>query len=267
MYRLTGLFLLLLLTTALNGQTIRQRISPPEGYVREDVSSQSFAHYLRELPLLSAGTKVLYYNGEVKPNQAAAHAVVDLDIGKRDLQQCADAIIRLRTEYLYKQKRYADIHFNFTNGFRADYVKWAQGNRIRVEGNKVSWYASKPEDYSYPTFRAYLDLVFIYAGTASLSKELVKADYHSLQIGDVFIQGGFPGHAVIVVDVAVHPQTKKKVYLLAQSYMPAQHIHVLINPTNRSLSPWYELEADSSGRVYTPEWTFEKSDLKRFSRP
>lgn len=193
-------------------QTIRQEINPPQEYVRPEVPSTSFAAYLRDLPLLPEGSKVLLYNGEEKGNQRAAYRVVDLDIGKRDLQQCADAIIRLRAEYLYEQKQYRKIHFNFTNGFRADYKKWAQGNRIRVDGNKMNWYSSKGEDYSYATFRSYLDIVFIYAGTASLSKELVKTAYSDLQPGDVFIQGGFPGHAVIVVDVAVHPATGKKYF-------------------------------------------------------
>ncbi len=245
-------------------QTIGERIAPPAGYVREALPSGSFGAYLRELPLLPAGSKVLLFNGEEKRNQACAYAVVDLDIGKRDLQQCADAIIRLRAEHLYQQQKYTEICFNFTNGFRADYTKWAAGHRIRVSGNQVSWYAAGAEDYTYPTFRAYLDLVFVYAGTASLAGELVRTDYAELRSGDVFIQGGFPGHAVIVVDVAVHPQSGKKVYLLAQSYMPAQHIHVLTNPAHRTLSPWYELEPTRAGKVYTPEWTFEKSDLMRF---
>ena len=91
-----------------------------------------------------------------------------------------------------------------------------------------------------------------------------KVPYTSLQAGDVFIKGGSPGHAVIVVDVAIHPKTKKKVFLLAQSYMPAQQIHILVNPANRNLSPWYELTDTDSGRLYTPEWTFEKKELKRF---
>ena len=110
----------------------------------------------------TGGSKVLLYNGETKRNQQAAYAVVDLDIGKRDLQQCADAVIRLRAEYLYEQKQYAAIHFNFTNGFNAEYTKWAKGSRIRVNGNTVSWYPSKGEDYSYKTFRSYLDMVFSY---------------------------------------------------------------------------------------------------------
>lgn len=248
----------------LSAQTIAERITPPEGYVRTEVTAHSFAAYLRRLPLLPEGSKVLLYNGQTKGNQLAAHAVVDLDIGKRDLQQCADAVIRLRAEYLYGQKQYSAIHFNFTNGFNAEYTKWAKGNRIRVNGNTVSWYPSKGEDYSYKTFRSYLDMVFSYAGTASLSRELAPADYTDMQIGDVFIQGGHPGHAVIVVDMAVHPKTKKKVFLLAQSYMPAQHIHILTNPVDWKQSPWYELADPDEGKVYTPEWIFNKKDLKRF---
>lgn len=246
------------------GQTIESKITPPAGYIREVCDGNSFTAYLRRLPLLPTGSKVKLYNGQEKANQSAAYAVIDMEIGKRDLQQCADAVMRLRAEYLWGQKRYDEIKFNFTNGFPAEYKKWAEGNRIRVNGNKVEWQPGGGKDYSYATFRRYLDMVFMYAGTASLSKELLSVPYTSLRPGDVFIKGGSPGHAVIVVDVAVHPQTKKKVFLLAQSYMPAQQIHILTNPASRRLSPWYELEESDSGKLYTPEWTFEKRELKRF---
>ena len=92
----------------------------------------------------------------------------------------------------------------------------------------------------------------------------VYVPYTFLQPGDVFIKGGSPGHAVIVVDVAIYPQTGKKVFLLTQSYMPAQQIQILVNPANRGLSPWYELSDNDEGKLYTPEWVFEKKDLKRF---
>jgi hypothetical protein len=56
-------------------------------------------------------------------------------------------------------------------------------------------------------------------------------------------------------------ESGKKLYLLAQSYMPAQEIQILINRNNRLISPWYELK---EGDIFTPEWTFEPSDLRRF---
>jgi hypothetical protein len=84
-----------------------------------------------------------------------------------------------------------------------------------------------------------------------------------MRIGDVFVQGGTPGHAVIVVDMAVHRETGKKLYMLAQSYMPAQNIQVLANPNDKGLNPWYVLD-DQQEDIRTPEWTFTIRDLKRF---
>ena len=137
--------LLLIVFHSWGQERLADRIAPPSGYVRETCSDNSFTTYLRNLPLLPKGSKVLLYNGKEKANQAAAFAVVDMEIGNRDLQQCADAVIRLRAEYLWKHKRYADIKFNFTSGFTAEYKKWAEGNRIKVNDNQVQWYASGKE--------------------------------------------------------------------------------------------------------------------------
>jgi hypothetical protein len=54
----------------------------------------------------------------------------------------------------------------------------------------------------------------------------------------------------------------EKVYLLAQSYMPAQDIHILVNPENKNLSPWYKL--DSAYDIVTPEFLFTKYELKKW---
>lgn len=58
-----------------------------------------------------------------------------------------------------------------------------------------------------------------------------------MQIGDVFIQGGFSGQAAIVVDVAIIKATKEKTFLLAQSYMPVPELQILKNPNNTNLNP------------------------------
>ena len=85
---------------------------------------------------------------------------------------------------------------------------------------------------------------------------------HEMRIGDVFIEPGFPGHAVIVVDMVEHEKNGKKAFLLAQSFMPAQDIHVLKNPHNAGLSPWYALDCGSTLR--TPEWRFKDTNLRYF---
>lgn len=244
-----------------SGKTIQTRFLLPEGYERTEAAIGSFGAYLRNLPLKSHGSKVKYFDGDEKASRNVYEAVVDMDLDPRDLQQCADAVIRLRAEYLYGQERYDDISFEFTNGFEADFKTWRQGNRIAVDGNNVSWRPSSSSNGSYKSFRRYLIMVFAYAGTYSVERETVQVPISDLQIGDIFIKGGSPGHAVIVVDVAQNPETGKKVFMLAQSYMPAQDIQILQNPENGPGNPWYDTDFDN---LYTPEWTFQGDALKRF---
>lgn len=242
--------------------TIETRFLPPKGYIRELVNKNSYTHFLRNLKLKPHGTLVHLYNGTEKHNKVA-DAVLHFDVGKLDLQQCADAVMRLRAEYLYSQHEYDDIHFNFTNGFRADYSHWKNGERIAVNGNSSRWVKQAKPDSSYETFRKYLDNVYTYAGSLSLSKELQPVDnINNIQSGDIFIVGGSPGHAVTVMDVAVNTNGEK-VFMLSQSYMPAQDIHVLKNLSNLSISPWYKL-SDIHTILETPEYTFNKNNLMRF---
>ncbi len=243
------------------GTSIKTRFNPPKGFVRLQTNNTSFAYYLQNFPLQPHNAKVHLYNGELKYRQDVHSAILAIDVGKRDLQQCADATMRLRAEYLYQQKRYNQIHFNFTNGFKASYAKWRMGYRIKVKGNSVTWVKSaKPSD-SYASFRKYLVQVFSYAGTLSLAKELPSVTLENLKIGDLFIQGGSPGHAIVVVDMAQN-QSGEKMFLLAQSYMPAQEIHILKNPMDTAISPWYS--SKNLDELRTPEWVFTKNDIKRF---
>ncbi len=243
-------------------ESLKLRISLPGGYERIPVQSGSFAHWLRNLPLKPGKPPVFLHDGTKKGNQSVHYAVIDIDTGKKDLQQCADAIIRLRAEYLYSIKKYKEIHFNFTSGDIAAFTKWTKGYRPIIKNNRVTWKKSGEIDDSYKNFRKYLHTLFIYAGTYSLRREMKRRSLKDMQIGDLFIEGGFPGHAVFIVDMAVDKNSGKKIFLLAQSYMPAQDIHILINPNNQNLSPWYEL--DFNGEIITPEWIFKKSDLHSF---
>ena len=246
--------------TPLQYKTI-QEIPCPEGFKRVGVSSTSFGSYLRNVPLKIDNNTVFLYNGMEKDNQRAQFAVVKMDVGTRDLQQCADAVMRLRAEYLLKQNRKDEIHFNFVNGMQVNYTKYAAGYRMRVKGNKTWWYKATNPNSSYRTFRKYMDLIYAFAGTASLVKELKPVpSVKQLEIGDVFIIGGSPGHAVIVVDMAEN-ESGQKIFMIAQSYMPAQEIHVLKNPAFTT-SPWYLLK---DGEILnSPEYSFKSTDLRRF---
>ena len=152
---------------------------------------------------------------------------------------------------------------NFVSGFKAEYSKWMEGYRIKVDGNDVSYYKASESSNTYESFRKYMNMVMAYASTLSLEKELQKVEIDHMRIGDVFIVGGSPGHAIIVVDMAIN-QRNEKIFLLAQSYMPAQQTQILINPIDKDISPWYSLKGKD--KLITPEWDFELNELKGFKQ-
>lgn len=243
-----------------SGMTLQSRFNPPAGFERLEAEKSSFAYYLRNLPLKKAGSLVKYYNGDFKSNNNVYDAVVDLKIGTRDLHQCADAVMRLRAEYLWRTGQYNQIHFNFTNGFQVDYSEWMKGKRIVIKNNSTYWVNGTVRTNTYQDFWQYMELIFNYAGTLSLSQEMASKNVKDIKIGDVFILGGSPGHAVIVADLVVNPNTGEKRFLLAQSYMPAQETQILKNPNNEGDDPWYS--TNFSEVLNTPEWTFYANQLK-----
>lgn len=229
------------------GKTITSRFNLPEGYSYSPVQENSWGSFLGSLPLKPDGSEVKTYNGEIKRNYQTYLAVVDLPIGKKDLHQCADAIMRLRAEYLFSQARFEEISFRQASGKDIAYTKWLAGKT--------------PEKTNLWT---YLETVFNTANTTSLNKQLISKPIESLAVGDVFITGPPPGqsfgHAIIVVDKCIDNTGKVK-FMLAQSYMPAQEIQILDNPANPGC-PWYDL--DFGQILNTPEWDFTSSQLKSF---
>jgi len=222
--KIAGIFLILFCYTAFNSaDNVLTRFKTPGGYQRAANTGNGFAEYLRHLQLKPTGTPTKTYQGNIAGTNEYTAAVIDMSIGKQDLQQCADAVMRLRAEYLYHEKKYNKIAFNFTSGFKCDYIHYAKGYRY-VKGK---WVLKSGENFTYTGFLNYMNLVFAYAGTLSLEKELIKVEkIADLQTGDVFIHGGSPGHCFIIMDVAENAVHQKR-FLLAQSFMPAQDIQVL----------------------------------------
>ncbi|MES2004090.1 MAG: DUF4846 domain-containing protein [Bacteroidota bacterium] len=226
-------------------QTVKQ-IPLPDGYERVPVQENGFGAYLRNLPLRK-DKRIYLYNGQLKSNQSLHYAVVDISTGNKDLQQCADAIMRLRAEYFYARQAYDSIIFRKNDHGFYQFTEYARGN-------------GKPARESFMRF---METVFINCGTYSLQEQLKPVkNPKDLQVGDVWIKGGAPGHAEIVVDMAVNRLTGKKLFLLAEGYMPAQDIHILLNPKDASLGPWYEL--DEAAQLVTATWIFSKNELRRW---
>ncbi|AYA36643.1 hypothetical protein D3Y59_05970 [Hymenobacter oligotrophus] len=243
-------------------QTLAARFAVPVGCQRIAAAPNSFAHWLRYLPLRPKNTPVYLHNGRLKTPQTVHAAVLDLDTGPHDLQQCADAVMRLRAEYQFTQN-FRQIHFRLTSGHDIWFGDWVAGQGFRVQGDEVLPAPRNAEAPTHAALRRYLDQIFTYAGSLSLSRELRPVPLGEVQPGDVLIKGGSPGHAVMVLDVAEHPATKRRYALLAQSYMPAQDMHVLRNRPSTGLGAWFYIDPAAEW-LETPEWDFTAAQLMRW---
>src|SRR6185437_4535612 len=152
--------------------TLESRFLPPRGFARVPLPARSFGAWLRGLPLAPPGTPVKSYLGRVvlpadHPNLAA---VVAIDVGDADLQQCADSVIRLHAEWLYAQGR-RDQSYRAASGAAMPFARWARGERMVPDGMGFAWKASARADGGRAAFRGWLDGVFAFANTGSLARD------------------------------------------------------------------------------------------------
>ncbi len=217
--------------------TVKERFPAPEGYDWVAEKQDSFGYFIENFSLKDYGSPVLKYDGTPIATQHLHEAVFDIDIGSKDLQHCADAVIRLRAEYLFKTGQFDKIQFHFTSGDLVTWNDYKSGIRAFVNGNSVSFRKAAASDDSYKNFRNYLDLIFNYAGTISLNQETKPVIKNSgLKTGDILITPGSPGHVVFISGVCRNKQGQR-LFLLSEGFTPAQSVHLLSNPFNRRISP------------------------------
>lgn len=154
--------------------------------------------------------------------------------------------MRLRAEYFFARKEYGSIKFPGSKGAEYNFLQYSQGHS---------------NCFTHDCLLKFLETVFTYCGTYTVDAITKQISINGMQPGDVFVKAGAPGHAMIVMDMAVNETTGSKIYLLAQSFMPAQDMHIVVNSNSSALSPWYLLDDEP---IITPGWKFSKEQLKRF---
>ena len=109
---------------------------------------------------------------------------------------------------------------------------------LDTKNGEFRWVKSAGYDASYENFTRYMRMVFAYANTFSMDAfEAKSIDMANIQIGDIWLEGGSPGHAMMVVDICFD-ENGNKAFLLAQGHMPAQEFEVMNNPLHPD-DPWY----------------------------
>lgn len=248
-----------------SGMSLASRINPPMGYSRIFETEDSFASFMRKYPLKMAGAPVMLYNEEERTDANAA-AVLDIALGKKNHEGPAGAVARLFAEYLFEEQEYDEISFTLGRGFDFTFDKWRQGKKLKADGNNLSWVNGGEDSNGEDNFKAYLTTLFVYISMSSLSSDLERVDVDSqpIAVGDVFIGENEAGKeiAMMVADICQNDETGERMMLLVQGGSPAQQLHVVDNPYDASIAPWYSCEFDTTLR--TPEVDADIEDRYRF---
>ncbi|HGG57906.1 MAG TPA: hypothetical protein ENK31_08945 [Nannocystis exedens] len=242
--------------------TLDQRFPSPAGFSRVDLPADGFGAFLRTLPLAPKHTPVSSFSDDtiLGPDHPNLAAVAAIDIGSRDLQQCADSIVRLHAEWRFSTGK-RDHSYRSASGVALPFARYLRGERIVLVGKQIQWQQKgRRRRANHDALRAYLDSVFAWANTGSLARQAKSVRREQLRPGDFFVMPGGPGHAVLILDVA-RAEDGRIALLLGQGFMPAQSFHILRpDPSN----PWFIIEADDNRGVTTPFWqTFPWSSLHR----
>lgn len=240
---------------------LEDRFPAPRGTRRIPLAAGGFPAWLRRLPLHRDRRTVRAHDGRALIRPAVA--VATLDVGSRDLQQCADSAIRLHAEFLWSVGRAHEAAYHFTSGDRSRYADWLRGERFRVRGATVKRRRVRPVRGGRATWRAWLSHTFMYAGSASLRHDTdAVAPGAPLEPGDVFVAPGFPGHVVMILDVVQSPDGTR-LALVGQGFMPAEDFHVVGAPWARD-GVWFQLP-EAGGTLVTPSWRpFRRAEARRF---
>ncbi|MBU1243435.1 DUF4846 domain-containing protein [Myxococcota bacterium] len=253
-------------------ESLAQRTNPPpKGFSRVPAAIGSYAWWLRHLPVLAPGEPLRYHDGSLVPRgNSGVTAIVDLDTGRRDLQQCMDVLIRLRAEYLRAAGLERRISFRYTGGRYFSWSSWQKGLRPDRTTPDLKLVPKAAWSDSRGSFMGYLQTLFYDTGTMHHQNEPAVAPAE-LAIGDFFVYPPISstqnGHAVIVLDLAVSATGERRI-VVAQGDTPATDLHVLKTPRRGTYgdpgTSWFVVPAgDFTGTFLWPT-PFSWDMLRRF---
>ena len=222
-----------------NARTIGD-VPCPAGYSRVQDDSP-YTAFIRSLPLKKRGARVQLHKGGDAPLQLLSAGVVDIPT-LSNIEQCADVTMRIRAEYLWKEKRYTDICFT------------------GVDGKKYPYGGGS----SRKAFESYMKEVYGTCNTYSVYNETTRRDYDDIRPGDVLVypsrKKGAYGHAMLVADVA-RTRDGKIAVLCVEGNTPAREAHLVRNP-NPFRNPWHTV---TPGRdIWVSGFHFHPKELRHY---
>ena len=146
---------------------------------------------------------------------------------------------------------------------------WMEGldaERFKVQGSRVARVRGGRGAAGHAGYRQWLTHTFRYAGTQSLKFDSEPVGDRPYRAGDFFVQPGGPGHAVVLLDLAAHPDGRVAA-LVGQGFMPAEDLHVLAGGHDRVIDGvWFLLPTADRPHLATPSGApFHRDEARRFS--
>ncbi|KAA3654775.1 MAG: hypothetical protein DWQ10_17615 [Calditrichaeota bacterium] len=244
------------------GERLSKRFPPPDGFTRVPVRSNSFAAFLRSLPVKPVASPVLDYKNRIVKDGAdtTVAAVVQLNIKGKKLEQCMDILQRLFAEYCIQSGQEKKIGFLLPDKTKFFWHEWREGWRPVRAKDKYPLQKIGHQARSRDTFEDYLKEIFYHSGTQTNYFGLKKIAPAHVSIGDMLIKRGPRGHAVLITDM-VENSEGIRMALFAQGDTPACQLHIL---QNTSGMPWIPLDVSQP----SPELPIRKkmhwNGLRRF---
>lgn len=207
--------------------SIFERIPTPAGYERIKLYKNSFAEWIRYLPLRPEDSVILTYTGDPLPESFYnVWAVIDIPLYfNRDIEQCADYAYRFWFEYQKEVGFGEDLWLTDYNGNKIYYYRWKRGREN-------------------PTLRRFFKWTCDNANSYSLMKGLYEVkEEQNLGPGDIIVQNrsGGIGHVSIIFDVC-EDKMRRRLYLIGYSFMPAQECHIEKADENYGVNGWFTLK-------------------------
>jgi hypothetical protein len=224
-------------------KTIEETFSPPQGFTRVQVKQNSFAAYLRSLPVLKDSFNVMDFKDRVwkKKTDSSVSAVVPVNISGKRLWQCMDILLGLHANYL-RQTKHTDVTYPLPDGTQLSWLEWQKGIRPVFKGMGFSKILKSKEDSSQKNFTRYLNAIFEYSGTQSFWHYYPDVDLKDIQPADFIVKKGKKGHAVLIVDMAENTNGEK-LALIGQGDTPACQFYLL---KQKDGNPWFKINMNAS---------------------
>jgi hypothetical protein len=213
---------------------------PSTAYKRILATDNSFAGWLRDLPLMKTGSDVLNHrDGIFKAGTDTAVAfVVDLDIKGRRHEQCMDILVRIYAEYLWRENQVESLNLPLPGGYWLTWEDWSNGFRPVFRGIDVDMKKSSRSDTTHQAYQSYLNTIYCESHTQQFYHAYLPVDKKKVQIGDILIRKGTNGHAVMIVDLARN-ERGELIALIGNGDTPACQFFLLNHKKN---SPWIPLD-------------------------